>query len=317
MSDNAAVPAWPVVLITLSADRTLEIDGVYVPVDPGRDPRDVALAVAAETARSLGRAVRVQAVEPDGTTFPLIVDPQGNVAQAGDPVPAKPARRGRGLRRGRSDASPRPDRPHTGSQRPGEVRARPAHSPTYEQPAHSPTSEQPGHSATYERPAHSPTYEQPGHSPAYEPPTPSPASEQPAPSPTSEQPADEPQTPPDPPADDERPAAPSPTAAQAHALAVMARALERGEPDRALIVAKTMARAASQSGDIGTVVATQEIYAYVAVLADRLELAARLYADALALCDSHPVDRDGWRDRLAENADRCRAHADLDRGARA
>ncbi|MET7299637.1 hypothetical protein [Embleya sp. NPDC005575] len=269
MSDNAAVPAWPVVLIALGADRTVEIDGLPVPVNPGRDPRDVALAVAAETARTLGRAVRVQAVEPDGTTFPLIVDPRGNVVQAGDPLlPGKPSRRGRGLRRGRSDASPRPDHRRAGTQRAGEVRGRPAHSPAYEPSACEP--------------------------PAYEP------------SALSGQPTD-----------DGPPAGLSPTSEQARALAVIARALDRGEPDRALIVAKTMARTASQSDDIGAVVATQEIYAYVAVLADRLELAARLYADALALCDSHPVDRDGWRDRLAENTDRCRARVDLDHGARA
>ncbi|MYS87385.1 hypothetical protein [Embleya scabrispora] len=298
MSDNAAVPAWPVVLIALSADRTVEIDGRPVPVDPGRDPREVALAVATDTARSLGRAVRVRAVEPDGTTFPLIVDPQGNVVQGGEPVPAKPSRRGRGLRRGRSDASPRPDHPRAGSPRAGEVRGRPAHSPAYEPSAY----EQP----VYAEPAHEqPVYADPAHEP--------PIYAEPA----HEPPADEPPALPGPPTDDEPPAGPSPTSAQAHALAVIARALDRGEPDRALIVAKTMARAASQAGDIGAVVATQEIYAYIAVLADRLDLAARLYADALAVCDSHPVDRDGWRDRLAENADRCRARVDLDHGARA
>ncbi|OPC77559.1 hypothetical protein B4N89_44540 [Embleya scabrispora] len=311
MSEYAAVPAWPVILIELGPNDTVEIGGVPVPVDPGRNPRDVALAVAAETAGVLGRAVRVQAVEPDGTTFPLIVDSEGNVVQAGDPTPVKPARRGLGLRRGRTGAAAGPNHPRAGAASAPGIRPTPPRAPEHEPPAF------PGLSGGAE----------PLRSPVDPPPAPTPAVFTPPPAPVGD--ADASPVPPTKDAEDAWPYEgvrrdvvessymPTPTPEQQRALGVIARALDQGEPDRALIVAKTMARAASASGDIGAAVATRELYAYLALLADRADLAARLYDEAVALFDPGLVDPSGWRDRLAENARWCRSRAALDRVTRA
>ncbi|MGW9210839.1 hypothetical protein ACWGR4_28100 [Embleya sp. NPDC055664] len=306
MGEHTAVPAWPVILIELGPNDTVEIGGVPVPVDPGRNPRDVALAVAAETAGVLGRAVRVQAVEPDGTTFPLIVDSAGNVVQAGEPVPVKPARRGLGLRRGRTGTAPRAG----AASAPG-VRPAPPRAPEYEPPAF------PGLSGGAE----------PSRSPVDPPPAPTPAVSTPPPAPVGHG-----DVPPVPAAKEAQEAwpdeggrrdagessyMPTPTPEQQRALGVIARALDQGEPDRALIVAKTMARAAAASGDIGAAVATRELHAYLALLADQADLAARLYDEAIALFDPSLVDPGGWRERLAENARWCRSRAALDRVTRA
>ncbi|GCD92493.1 hypothetical protein [Embleya hyalina] len=309
MSEHTAVPAWPVILIELGPNDTVEIGGVPVPVDPGRNPRDVALAVAAETAGVLGRAVRVQAVEPDGTTFPLIVDSEGRVVQAGDPTPVKPARRGLGLRRGRTAAATGPRHPRAGAA--PEVRVAPPRAPEYEPPAF------PGLSGGAE----------PSPSPVDPPSTPTLAVSTPPPAPVEH--VDVSPVPAAKEAEEawpdeggrwdagESPYVPTPTPEQQRALGVIGRALDRGEPDRALIVAKTMARAASASGDLGAAVATRELHAYLALLADRADLAARLYDEAVALFDPSRVDRSGWRERLAENARWCRSRAALDRVTRA
>ncbi|MFE3205297.1 hypothetical protein [Embleya sp. NPDC059237] len=312
MGEHTAVPAWPVILIELGPNDTVEIGGVPVQVEPGRNPRDVALAVAAETAGVLGRAVRVQAVEPDGTTFPLIVDSEGNVVQAGDPTPVKPARRGLGLRRGRTGTAAGPRHPRAGAASAPEVRATPPRAPEYEPPAF------PGLSGSAE----------PLRSPVHPPSTPTPAASTPPP-PAPVGPVDASPVPAAKEAEDawsdqggrwdagESPYVPTPTPEQQRALGVIARALDQGEPDRALIVAKTMARAASASGDVGAAVATRELYAYLALLADRADLAARVYDEAIALFDPSLVDRSGWRERLAENARWCRSRAALDRVTRA
>lgn len=312
MGEHTAVPAWPVILIELGPNDTVEIGGVPVPVEPGRNPRDVALAVAAETAGVLGRAVRVQAVEPDGTTFPLIVDSEGNVVQAGDPTPVKPARRGLGLRRGRTGTAAGPNRPRRGAaSAPHQVRAAPPRAPEYEPPAF------PGLSGGAD----------PLRSPVDPPSTPTPAVSAPPPAPVGH--AEVSPVPAAKEAEDawpdeggrrdagEPPYVPTPTPEQQRALGVIARALDQGEPDRALIVAKTMARAAAAAGDIGAAVATRELHAYLALLADRADLAARLYDEAIALFDPSLVDRSGWRERLAENARWCRSRAALDRVTRA
>lgn len=355
MSENATTPAWPVILIELKADRTVDIGGVPTPVDPGSDPRDVAMAVAADTARVLGRAVRVQAVEPDGTVYPLIVDVEGNVTQAGAPVPAKQPRRKLGLRRNRSGGGgpARPDNVFTASQppqpqswgAPAQSESNPpvpaVPSPLEAPPAHAhfPQSGY-GPNAPAAELVEAPHTVAPVPPPAV--PEPSPAepptvheyapSDVPSATPTSRSmeageppPADsvtdgalswQPhavpvvEVGPEQPAGGERLSVPSPTAEQEHAIGVIARALDRGEPDQALVVAKTMARTAARSGDSGAALATQEMYAYVALLADRPDLAARLYADAVSAWDPCLVDEDAWRARLVENALLCRMRAE-------
>jgi hypothetical protein len=91
--DKAMVPAWPVISIELSGDGSVRVDGAEIFVAAEQHPRAVALNVAGETARVLGRPVRVEAIEPDGTVFPLIVAPDGEVRGAGDPVPVPVKRR--------------------------------------------------------------------------------------------------------------------------------------------------------------------------------------------------------------------------------
>ncbi|MYS87399.1 hypothetical protein [Embleya scabrispora] len=106
MPDEFVVPAWPVVSIELSIDDTVHVDGELIPVPPDALPRAVALEKAAATARALGRPVRAEAREPDGTIFPLIVAPDGR-ASASDSAFPPPSKR-RSLP-GRRKRTPRPD----------------------------------------------------------------------------------------------------------------------------------------------------------------------------------------------------------------
>ncbi|MGW1994544.1 hypothetical protein [Embleya sp. NPDC001921] len=105
MPDNSAVPAWPVVTIELLIDDTVRVDGVSIPVPSGVHPRAAALEAAAVTARVLGRPVRAEAVEPDGTVFPLIVAQDGGVTAADDPISPNTKRRSL---LGRRKSTPRP-----------------------------------------------------------------------------------------------------------------------------------------------------------------------------------------------------------------
>lgn len=109
MIDESAVPDWPVVLIRMTSDGRTEVDGRPVFPGPGEDARDAALRQAAHTADSLGRPVRVDAHEADGTLFPLVVDAAGTVTEVGPPVP--PASERRGLLRRRRTAVPPPSAP--------------------------------------------------------------------------------------------------------------------------------------------------------------------------------------------------------------
>lgn len=94
MDSDAVLPAWPIVRIELFEDGTVRVDGEEVAVAAGDSPRQAALTKAAETARLLRRPVRAEAVEPDGTIFPLIVAVDATVTEAGEPSPAPTARRG-------------------------------------------------------------------------------------------------------------------------------------------------------------------------------------------------------------------------------
>jgi hypothetical protein len=74
------VPSWPKVTIRLVDDRTadVKIAGRSHSVNH-RDPRQAAIALVAERSAQLGRAVRATAVDPDGTSWPLIIHPDGQV----------------------------------------------------------------------------------------------------------------------------------------------------------------------------------------------------------------------------------------------
>ncbi|BFO23116.1 hypothetical protein SHKM778_95040 (plasmid) [Streptomyces sp. KM77-8] len=67
------------------------VDGHPMDILPGQDARDAALAHIQEKAARLDRPVRVNAKEPDGSTWPLIVDWDGEVTPLEQPHPAPPA----------------------------------------------------------------------------------------------------------------------------------------------------------------------------------------------------------------------------------
>ncbi|MFF4652542.1 hypothetical protein [Streptomyces sp. NPDC001380] len=100
------VPDWPCPTVAVDAHGRVQVDGIAVPV-PGDVPPDGVrpwiLRHVAERHQRLGRPIRVTAVDPDGTRWPMVVHPDGTAVQA----PAPPA--GRRLRRVTA-APPRPGR---------------------------------------------------------------------------------------------------------------------------------------------------------------------------------------------------------------
>ncbi|MEU8030684.1 hypothetical protein AB0C13_18870 [Streptomyces sp. NPDC049099] len=96
--DPQSVPAWPLVTIVMTRDGTVLVNDAAVPVPAGADPRAAGVAAAAEhvTRLGLGRPVRANATEPDGTVWPLLIHPDGTATPTGDAI--RPERR-RWLRR--------------------------------------------------------------------------------------------------------------------------------------------------------------------------------------------------------------------------
>lgn len=99
MTDHVDVPGWPVVTIQLNDDTDVQVDGVPVVVGPGVNARQAAIESVVGTAQVLGRPVRAEAIEPDGTLYPLIVEPDGTVRSAGPEIPVNGGRKGRGRRK--------------------------------------------------------------------------------------------------------------------------------------------------------------------------------------------------------------------------
>ncbi|MFJ9195833.1 hypothetical protein [Streptomyces globisporus] len=95
VTDHAAVPLTPVYTIVIRESGEASVDGHQVETLPGQDARDAALALIQEKAARLDRPVRVNAKEPDGSTWPLIVDWDGEVTplEQPHPAPAPPATR--------------------------------------------------------------------------------------------------------------------------------------------------------------------------------------------------------------------------------
>lgn len=98
--DPSEVPAWPVVAIDLRTDGHVRVDDETVPVPAGADMRQTAVDVVAATAALIGRPVRAEAREPDGTVWPLVVTPDGQVLSAGAARRPPPATKRRGFRGG-------------------------------------------------------------------------------------------------------------------------------------------------------------------------------------------------------------------------
>jgi hypothetical protein len=74
------IPSWPKVTIRLYDDHNAEVKiaGRSHPVNH-HDPRQAAIALVAERSAQLGRAVKATAVESDGSSWPLIIHPDGQV----------------------------------------------------------------------------------------------------------------------------------------------------------------------------------------------------------------------------------------------
>ncbi|WP_432158048.1 hypothetical protein [Streptomyces sp. bgisy153] len=90
VTDHDAVPLTPVYTIVIRESGEASVDGHPVETLPGQDARDAALANIQERAARLDRPVRVNAKEPDGSTWPLIVDWDGEVTPLDHPHPTPP-----------------------------------------------------------------------------------------------------------------------------------------------------------------------------------------------------------------------------------
>ncbi|GLV87997.1 hypothetical protein Slala03_76860 [Streptomyces lavendulae subsp. lavendulae] len=90
-TDPREVPAAPVYTITVTASGA-DIDGepVHAPAGDHAAARRAALAEIRVKAAFHGRPVRVTAKEPDGSSWPLIVDGQGNLITLPEPHPLPP-----------------------------------------------------------------------------------------------------------------------------------------------------------------------------------------------------------------------------------
>jgi hypothetical protein len=77
---DKGVPSWPKVTIRLYDDHNAEvrIAGRSHPIN-NHDPRQAAIALVTARAAQLGRPVKATAVEPDGASWPLIIQPDGQV----------------------------------------------------------------------------------------------------------------------------------------------------------------------------------------------------------------------------------------------
>ncbi|WTW98829.1 hypothetical protein OG216_38230 [Streptomycetaceae bacterium NBC_01309] len=95
--DPSEVPAWPVVAIDLRTDGRVRVDDETVTVPDGADTRQTAIEAVAAIASLIGRPVRAEASEPDGTVWPLVVTPEGHVLSAGTARRPPPTAKRRGF----------------------------------------------------------------------------------------------------------------------------------------------------------------------------------------------------------------------------
>jgi hypothetical protein len=121
--DVAAVPAWPVIAIELTAAGHALVNATPVPA--GENARAAAIEAAARYAARLGRPVRATATEADGTSWPLIIHPDATVSAAGGPTKAKHPRRRALLAALARPESPGPQQEPAAVAGAGEERAKP------------------------------------------------------------------------------------------------------------------------------------------------------------------------------------------------
>lgn len=314
MPESPVVPGWPVLTIEVTGDG-FTVAGEPVEVAPGESPREAAIAVVARTAQSLGRPVRAEAIEADGTVFPLVVSPDGEVGEAAPPIP--PAKSRRVLKR-RKPAEPAHD------PRPLPTPA-PAPAPA-QAPAPAPMAEPYGGSEPYPAPeAYDPALPVAGvaahggdglavggteadtpeaethevestsvESPAVEnPPVEHPAAATPSvPSPRDA-------------------STPTPTRDQQASLRTIRAALDVNNPALAMELADVFARETATQGDPSATLAAREVHAYAALRAGSTEQAVTLFAQAaMARVEQESeVARadtpDRWAWRLVQNAHYC------------
>ncbi|MFJ2477193.1 hypothetical protein ACIOWI_30175 [Streptomyces sp. NPDC087659] len=109
--DIIDVPAWPLYKLTADQDGTVTISGPAAPkyTFPNRASAVDAVAQLAAVLRP-PRPVRAEAVDADGTAWPVTIDPDGTVTETGRPT--KPRKKDRKARTEEA-APPRADRPPT------------------------------------------------------------------------------------------------------------------------------------------------------------------------------------------------------------
>lgn len=78
--EDAEVPAWPVYALTVHDGGRVDASGPSVPAYGHPDRASAVDTVAAAAAR-LGRPVRAEATEPDGTVWHLVISPDGSVGE--------------------------------------------------------------------------------------------------------------------------------------------------------------------------------------------------------------------------------------------
>ena len=81
------VPARPVIELILDAQGRGTVDGRLVAIEDPADPQASLLAEAVRRSRSLGRPVRVRALDPDRVVWHLVAHPDGTVSELGDDEP--------------------------------------------------------------------------------------------------------------------------------------------------------------------------------------------------------------------------------------
>lgn len=291
------IPVWPTLSIELHADGRVRVDGERVDVPPGADARTAAIQVVGGTAALIGRPVRAEAREADGTVWPLVVTPDGRAFPAGPArVPANDGRRtGRraGIIRRKAPNAPRGGRPvpttptHTGAPQPPPAPTRSSVPPNLSAP---------GPDAPYPPTSH----HVPGDMPVGTEPTAPSAPVAPTgvarvgPVPASARAASA-----APPSD-----VPPPDAETARALAEISEAMHRGRPHIARgLAAKLVDRLLAEHGEhTGAVDAAREVLAYVSFVSGYHIRAGRIYAQ---LAESRIVGAggiDSWGEQLVDNA---------------
>src|SRR5690242_12463316 len=87
VTDLDSVPLTPVYTIVISAAGEATIEGEPVEPLPGQDGRTSALAEIRVRAAKRGHPIRINAKEPDGSVWTLIVDHDGAVTPMPGPHP--------------------------------------------------------------------------------------------------------------------------------------------------------------------------------------------------------------------------------------